>query len=134
ALQGLDPRRVGRAGAEGAAPRVRDVEPGGALAERGGVRGLPHALRARGGGEGERPLDPEPAAERLARVSDLSSVRGGGDPGAGGADPEPELRPASAGGWGDLADAGHAEGGEGGRGDGRAAGARAGAAEEGAVA
>src|SRR5262249_23079627 len=46
ALQGLGARRIGRAGAEGAAPRVRDVESGGALTERGGVCGLPHALRA----------------------------------------------------------------------------------------
>ena len=69
AVQGLGARRVGHAGAEGAAPGVRAVEPGGPLAERGGVRGLPHALRARGGGEGERPLGAEPAAEhRAARV------------------------------------------------------------------
>src|SRR5262249_36772236 len=125
---------VGSADAEGAAPRIRDVEPGSALAERGGVRGLPHALRARGGGEGERSLDPEPAAERLARLSDLSSVRGVGDPDAGGADPGEEPRPAAAGGWGDRGDAGYAEGGEGGRGDGCAARAGAGVAQEGAVA
>ncbi len=75
AVQGLGARRVGRAGAEGAASGVRDVEPGGPLAERGGVRGLPHALHPRGGGEGERPLGAEPAAEREPGVPDVSSVR-----------------------------------------------------------
>ena len=47
-LEGLDPRRDRRAGAQGAAPRVRDVEPGHPRAQRRGLRRLPHALHARG--------------------------------------------------------------------------------------
>ena len=66
AVQGLGARRVGRAGAEGAASGVRAVEPGHPRAERGGVRGLPHALHPRGGAQGERPLGAEPAVEHLA--------------------------------------------------------------------
>ena len=45
--QRLDARRDRRAGAQGAAPRVRDVEPGHPRALGRGLRRLPHAVRAR---------------------------------------------------------------------------------------
>ena len=49
--------------AQGAAPGVRDVEPGHSRAQRRRVRRLPHAVQARGRDEGVGPLGPQPAAE-----------------------------------------------------------------------
>jgi nitrite reductase (cytochrome c-552) len=56
---------------QGAAPRVRDVEPGDPRAVRRGVRGLPHAVHAPGGDQDLRSPHPEPDAEHRAGVPDL---------------------------------------------------------------
>ena len=55
-LHRLGARRDRHQAPEGAAPRVRGVVAGRALAGRRGVRRLPHALRARRQPQGERPL------------------------------------------------------------------------------
>ena len=78
----LAARRDRRRGAEGAAPRVRDLEPGHPRARRRRVRRLPHALSARGRDEGERPLGAQSAAEHRARLPDLSPRARGRAPGA----------------------------------------------------
>ena len=62
--QGLDPRRDRRAGAQGAAPGVRDVEPGHPRPLGRGLRRLPHAVPARRRAEDQRPPRAEPAAQR----------------------------------------------------------------------
>ena len=61
-------RRDRRRGAQGAASRVRDVEPGHPRAQRRRVRRLPHALQARGRDEGLGPLGPQPAAQYGSRA------------------------------------------------------------------
>ena len=86
-LQGLDARRDRRAGAQGAAPRVRDVEPGHPRALRRRLRRLPHALQARRRAEGQRPPRAQPAAERQQRLPDLPPLAGGGAAGARRDDP-----------------------------------------------
>ena len=63
-------------------PGVRGVESGRARPGRRGLRGLPHALRARRRAEGERPLGAEPAAESQPRLPDLSRGAGEGARGA----------------------------------------------------
>ena len=70
----------GAAGAQGAAPGVRDVEPGDPRPQRRGVRRLPHALHARGGDQGQRPPRPQPAAEHRAGLPDVPPLRGERDP------------------------------------------------------
>ncbi len=77
-LQGLDARGDGRAGAQGAAPRVRDVEPGHPRALGRRLRRLPHALHARGRAEDQRPPRAQPAAQHQPRLPDLPQVAGGG--------------------------------------------------------
>ena len=83
-LQGLDARRHRRAGAEGAAPRVRDVEPGHPRPLGRDLRRLPHAVPARGRAQGQRPSRPQPAAQHQPRLPDLPQVVGGGAEGARG--------------------------------------------------
>ena len=73
-------RETGRRGAEGAAPGVRDVEPGHPRALGRRLRGLPHALQARGRDEGLRPLGAQPAAEHQPRLPGLPPLRGERDP------------------------------------------------------
>ena len=77
-LHGLGARGDGHQGAQGPASRVRGVEPGHPRAGRGRLRGLPHALRAGGGDEGQRPLGAEPAAEPEPGVPDVSPRGGAG--------------------------------------------------------
>ena len=68
----LGARRDGRAGDQGAAPAVRDVEPGDSCAERGGVRRLPHAGGAARGDAGYRPPRGAAAGGGRGRVRDVS--------------------------------------------------------------
>ena len=95
--QGLDARRDRRAGAQGAAPGVRDVEPGHPRALRRGLRRLPHAVQARGRAEDQRPPRAQPAAQHQQRVPDLPQVAGGGAEGARRDDPGARLRAAQPG-------------------------------------
>ena len=83
-LHGLDPRRHRRAGAEGAAPRVRDVEPGHPRALGRDLRRLPHAVPARGRAQDQRPSRPQPAPQHQPRLPDLPQVVGGRAEGARG--------------------------------------------------
>ena len=74
----LDPRRERRAGAQGAASRVRDVEPGHPRAVGRRLRRLPHAVHARRRAEDQRPPRAQPGAEHQQRLPDLPQVAGGG--------------------------------------------------------
>ena len=71
----LEARRDRRRGAQGAAPGVRDVEPGHSRAQRRRLRRLPHAVQARRRDEGLGPLGAQPAAEHRPRLPGLPSVR-----------------------------------------------------------
>ena len=75
-FQGLDARRNGSADVEGAAPRVRDVEPGRARAVGRRLRRLPHAVSACRRDEDQRPSRAQPAAEHQPRVPDVPSMVG----------------------------------------------------------
>src|SRR5262245_20141534 len=130
----LGARRDGDEDAEGAAPGVRGVEPGDPRAGGRGVRGLPHAVRAGGGAQGERPLGPEPAPERESGVPDLSPGARAGAAGAGADDPGPAPCALAAGGDGDDGHARRDRGGEEGGGDRRGPRGRRRASPEGAVA
>ena len=77
-LPRLGARRIRRAGAQGAASRVRDVEPGHPCAIRRDLRGLPHALPARGRAEDQRPSRAQPAAQHQPRLPDVPPMVGGG--------------------------------------------------------
>ena len=90
-LQGLDARRDRRAGAQGAAPRVRDVEPGHPRALRRRLRRLPHAVPARGRAEDQRPPRAQPAAQHQPRLPDLPQVVRGRAARARRDDPGPHL-------------------------------------------
>jgi nitrite reductase (cytochrome c-552) len=70
------------AGAEGAASRVRDVEPGHPRQVGRDVRRLPHAVPARGRDEDQRSPRAEPAAQHQPCLPDLSQVVGRGPGGA----------------------------------------------------
>ena len=96
-LHGLGARGDGDQDAQGPAPGVRGVEPGHSRARRRGVRGLPHALRASGRPQGERPLGAEPAAQHQPCLPALPrrSREGAGEPGAH--HPGPASRAAPAG-------------------------------------
>ena len=89
--QGLDACRDRRAGAQGPAPGVRDVEPGHPCPLRRGLRRLPHALQARGRLQDQRPPRAQPAAEHQPRLPDLPQVARGGAEGAGRDDPGPHV-------------------------------------------
>ena len=56
---------------QGPAPRVRAVEPGHPRPQRRLLLRLPHALHARRGLQGLRPLGPQPAAQHQPRLPDL---------------------------------------------------------------
>ena len=80
---------TGAPNAQGAASRVRDVEPGHPRPLGRGLRRLPHAVHARGRAEDQRPPRAQPAAEHQQRLPDLPQVARGGaarprrdDPGA----------------------------------------------------
>ena len=83
-----------RAGAQGAASGVRDVEPGHPRALRRRLRRLPHAVQARGRAEDQRPPRAQPAAQHQQRLPDLPQVAGGGAEGARRDDPGARLRAA----------------------------------------
>ena len=85
---------TGRAGAQGAASRVRALEPGHPRAQRRLLRGLPHALHARRRDQDQRSLGAQPALERQPRLPDLSSRLGGRDEGSRRRDPAAQLRSA----------------------------------------
>ncbi len=95
-LQGLGPRRDRRPGAQGAAPRVRDVEPGHPRPQRRGLRRLPHALQARGRAQDHRPPRAQPAARPVAFLPQLPQLPRGGDAGAGRGHTRANPRPADA--------------------------------------
>ena len=87
---------TGAPNAQGAASRIRNVEPGHSRALRGDLQRLPHALHARGRAEDHRPSRAEPAAEHQPRLPDVSQVVRGGiarprrdDPAAHRRSPEP---------------------------------------------
>ena len=82
------------ADAEGPAPGVRDVEPGHPRPQRRDLRRLPHAVRPRGGGEGQRPPRPQPDAQRQPGVPDVPPLPGDGDHGPRGRHPGPHPRAA----------------------------------------
>ena len=63
--------RDGREGFQGAAPGVRAVEPGRACTQRRELLRLPHAVRARGGDEGEQPPGAQPARESQRGLPEL---------------------------------------------------------------
>ena len=68
---------TGRPGAQGAASRVRDVEPGHPRPQRRGLRRLPHALQARGRDQDQRPRVRSPLLNVEPRLPDLPPVSGG---------------------------------------------------------
>ncbi len=68
----LDARRDRRAEPQGAASRVRNVEPGHSRQVRRDLQRLPHALHARRRAEDQRPSRAQPAAEHQPRLPDLS--------------------------------------------------------------
>ena len=90
-LQGLVARGDWSPDAQGAASRVRDVEPGDPRAQRRRMRRLPHALHARGRPEDQRSPCPQPAAQHEQRVPDLPQVVRGRDEGARRDDPGAHL-------------------------------------------
>ena len=93
-LQGLGPRGDRDRAAQGAAPRVRDVEPGDPRPLGRGLRGLPHAVHARGRPEDQRPPRAQPAPQHQQRLPDLPQVARAGAARAGGDDPGPHRQPA----------------------------------------
>src|SRR5690606_11479975 len=82
--------------AEGAASRVRALQPGAPRARRGRLRRLPHALPPRRRAQVQRPSRREPAARRESRLSDLPCGQRIAAARAGRGDPGSDLRPARA--------------------------------------
>ena len=82
---------IGRADAEGAAPRVRDVEPGHSRAIGRHLHRLPHAVPARGRAQDQRSSRAEPAAQHQPGLPDLSQVARGGASRARADHPGPHL-------------------------------------------
>ena len=91
--------RHGRPGAQGAAPGVRDVEPGHSRPLRRDVRRLPHAVQARGRAQDQRPPRAQPAAQRQPGVPGLSPLAGGGAQGPGRNHPAAHLQAAATWPW-----------------------------------
>ena len=80
--------------AQGAASRVRAVQPGDSCALRRRVCRLPHAVQARRRDEDLRPPRAQPGAQPQSSVPDVPQVDGGGAAGAGDDDPGPDVRDA----------------------------------------